>query len=92
VPKIAPKPMPPAASVNKLSLEEFCHLSSRKNDQPLNVDRKDNQTFKSSLALPLSFIRWWERRTPWVRSISRRKNALPSFNLTGQLGTEFRAK
>ena len=51
-----PNPKAPEASVNWPNLGEFSHVSSRKKDFPLKLDKKDNHKFKSSLTSLLSLI------------------------------------
>ena len=77
LPKIAPNPNVPEASVYRLSLVEEYQVSSRKKDRPLKLSKNDCQTFKSSFTSFESQIRWCGHWILTVRSINLRKKALP---------------
>ena len=58
LPKIAPNPNAPEASVYTSSIVEEYQVSARKKDRSLKLAKNDCQTFKSSLTSFESRRRW----------------------------------
>ena len=54
----------------------FSHTSLRKKYTPLKAERKPNQTRKSFLTSQRNRMKWWGRKTPWVKSYKRLRKAV----------------
>lgn len=65
------------ASVYKLSLSELFQTSGRKRDLQSYCDKKESQTWRSSLTDRVKRIENFGERTPIVKSIKQRRKARP---------------